>query len=102
MVSPVNALAYKNIVSSFFADNKFISKRKDRIENGVGFVLNTVPVQNLSQKLQDGIRHKVVCLEMTFMRKWKVCKPQSKENFELQNEKWLHLDLKVNNPIFPS
>lgn len=95
MVSSVNILSYQNIISTFFANNKLISQRKERIDNGLQFVLDNVPVRSLSQKLQDVVRNKVVGVEMTFIRKWKECKARSKEDFELHYDKWIHMDLKV-------
>lgn len=88
-------LSYKSIISSFFENNKLIAQRQERIENGSRFVLDNVPVRNLSQKLQDVIKNRVSSVEMNFIRKWRESKAKSKQEFDLHYETWIHTDLKV-------
>lgn len=100
MASVTNSdLSYKNIILTFFDNNKLIAQRNERIDKGVQFVLDNVPVRNLSEKLQDVVKQKVSSVEMTFIRKWRECKSKSKEEFENHYEKWIHTDLKVNKNV---
>lgn len=95
MATTKNDLSYKNIISQFFVGEKMVVNRDDRIENGFQFVLKNVPVQDLSEKLQDVIRKKVASVEITFFKRFRESYCKSKEEFEQHYDKWVQMDLKV-------
>lgn len=87
--------SYKNLISNFFFDDKLIPQRNQRIDKCVQFVIDNVPVRDLSKKLQDVIKNKVSSIEITFAKKWRESKSKSKDEFEQTYEKWIHTDLQV-------
>lgn len=94
----MSGFSYKNLISTFFVNNRLIAARKERIEKCLPFVVGKLRCPSV--KSQEDLKNKISSVDVTFMKKWRESKCKDEESFRLQHEQWINTDLKVKIRIF--
>lgn len=89
----MEAFTYGNLIATFFAEEKLIQSRPERLNKCFEYVMHQKYYS--SQSSRDAIIKKIESVDATFMKKWRDSKCMKLERFKEDNKDWIHRILEV-------